>query len=89
MEKEDERSRKERDWWAPPYEMNRVVRIPEAIPELGVEAGDGAVIDSAYNEGRMLFVEIPREGGWTVGFASLEVLPDGSLHLVGYSTLTN
>ena len=81
---------KETGWDAPPYEMNRVVRIPQAIPELGVEAGDGGVIDFARerSDGTILLnVEIPKDGGYSVGFATILVLADGSLQLVSYTRL--
>ncbi len=80
----------ETGWDAPPYEMNRVMRIPQAIPELGVEAGDGGVIDFAHErpDGTILLnVEIPKNGGYSVGSATILVLADGSLQFVSYTRL--
>jgi hypothetical protein len=75
-------------WDASPYEMNRVVRIPTAVPELGVEPGDRGVVAHVWDGGRMLDVEIPKLGGVSAGFVDLEVSPDGSTYVVGYSTLS-
>lgn len=36
------------------------VEIPSAVPELGVKAGDRGVIVTAWDDGRMLDVEIPK-----------------------------
>lgn len=65
------------------------VRIPENVPDLGVVAGDAGVISSVWDGGRMLDVEIPKEGGVSAGFVDLEVRPDGSTKVVGRSTLRN
>jgi hypothetical protein len=65
------------------------VRIPENVTELGVAAGDAGVISSVWDGGRMLDVEIPKEGGVSAGFVDLEVRLDGSTKVVGYSTLRN
>ena len=78
-------------WDAPPCEMNRIVRIPEAVPELGVEPGDSGVIDCAHDlgDGKLLLnVEVPKDGGVSAGFLDVEVLPEGSLRVVGYSRLS-
>ncbi len=72
---------------APPYEMNRVVRIPEAIPELGMEAGDAGVIDSVH-DGRILFVEVPKPGGISAGFVTIEIGADGPERVMDYSRLS-
>lgn len=54
------------------YRALDVVPIPEAIPELGVEAGDLGVVDFVYDEGRGLHVEIAHKDGTTAGFVQLE-----------------
>ncbi len=77
-------------WDAPPYETNRVIRIPTAVPELGVESGDGGVIDIAYR-GRsgnlVLLVEVPKDGGTSAGLLDVEVLPGGSLRVLNHTVL--
>ena len=85
----DERENPEESGWdAPPYEMNRVVRIPEAIPELSVEAGVAAVIDSVYDDGRMLLVDVSGPEAPCDALIHIEVPPEGSaLSVVGYSKL--
>ncbi len=81
----------ESKWDAPPYEMNRVVRIPEAIPELGLEAGDGAVIHSVreVGGGTRLLAEVSGPEAPCDAIIYIEVLPDHTLRLVGYSKLSD
>lgn len=69
------------------YKMLDSVPIPEAIPELGIEAGTMGVVDSVYDEGRMLLVEVPRPGGTSVGLVDIRVDPGGVTRVVGYSRL--
>jgi hypothetical protein len=70
------------------YRELDTVRIPEDVPELGVAAGDAGVISAVWADGRMLDVEVPREGGASAGFVDLEVRSDGSTKVVGYSKLS-
>lgn len=68
------------------YRELDAISIPEAVPELGVEAGDSGVIEAVYDDGRMLSVEVPRDDGTSVGFVDIEVGPE--LHVVSYSPLS-
>ena len=64
------------------YKELESVEIPEAVPELGVKAGDRGVIATVWDGGRMLDVEVPKPGGTSAGFVDIEVLPDGAPHCV-------
>lgn len=68
------------------YKMLDVVRIPESIPEAGVEAGDVGVVDSVYHEGEMLLVEVSQQDGSVMALLDIKVLPDGALSVVSYTT---
>lgn len=69
------------------YKELETVEIPEDVPELGVKAGTPGTIATVYDGGRMLDVEVGREDGTSAGFVDLKLEDDGTLHLVGYSTL--
>jgi hypothetical protein len=86
----DERSYRERERWAPPYEELRSVRIPEAIPELAIEAGDTGCIDSVYalEDGTLaLLVDVSGPGAPCGALKDVEVLPDGRSRVAGFSRL--
>ena len=67
------------------YETSDVIRMPEPIEELGIEAGRVGVVDCVYDEGRMLLVEVPRPDGTTIGFVDIRTEPEP--HVVGYSAM--
>lgn len=46
-------------------------------------------VAAVYGDGRMLDVEIGREDGTSAGFVDLKVEDDGTLRLVGHSTLSS
>ena len=69
------------------YRELDIVPIPEEVPALGVEAGTPATVDTVYAGGRMLSLEIGREDGSSAGFVDLEVEADGTLRVVGYSSI--
>lgn len=69
------------------YKELEVLPIPASIPDLGIEAGVTAVIDSVYDDGRMLLVEISGPEAPTDALIDIEVSPDGALSVVGYSTI--
>jgi len=71
------------------YRELDTVEIPEDVPGLEVARGDTGVISAVWDGGRMLDVEVPREGGTSAGFVDLEVLPDGSTKVVGHSRLSS
>ncbi len=52
-----------------------IIRIPEDVPELGIEAGHYGYIDAIYDGGRMLFVEIRGDYGRPIGFVDVRVHP--------------
>lgn len=68
------------------YEMLDVVQVPESIPEAGVKAGDIGVVDSVYDEGEMLLVEVSQQDGSVMALLDIKVKPDGALSIVSYST---
>jgi hypothetical protein len=70
------------------YRELEVVAIPESVPEFGIEAGTMGTIATVYADGRMLDVEVSKEGA-TVGFADLKVADDGSLGLVAFTPITS
>lgn len=81
---------KESKWGAPPYEPNRVVRIPESIPELGFEPGEGGCIDSVYSleDGTsILLVEVSGPEAPCDALINVLAMPDGALRVVSYSRL--
>ena len=63
------------------------VAIPSDVPELGAKAGDRGVIATVWDDGRMLDVEVPKPAGTSAGFVDLEVLPDGTLRVVGHAKM--
>lgn len=67
------------------YYTTDVVAVPESIPEAGVKAGDVGVVDSVYDEGRMMLVEVPRPGGTIAALLDVRVEDDGDLTIVSYS----
>ncbi len=69
------------------YSELDVVPVPVDVPDLGVEAGTTATVDTVYADGRMLSLEIGREDGASAGFVDVEVEEDGSLHVVGFSPI--
>lgn len=69
------------------YEKMDVVFIPEAIPEIGMEAGRAGVVDTVYDGGRMLLVDASSAEGPSA-LVDLRLDEDGSTHVVGYSELS-
>lgn len=69
------------------YRELEMVAIPEAVPELGIEAGALGTIATVYADGRMLDVEVSREDGTAIGFVDLKVAEDGFLSLVAVTPL--
>ena len=78
---------------APPYEPLRSVRIPGSagIPELGIEPGAHACIDSVHERedgGLEILAEISGPDlPVACTFVVLEVLPDGALRMIGYTPM--
>ncbi|MBA3490769.1 MAG: hypothetical protein H0T55_01655 [Rubrobacteraceae bacterium] len=74
------------------YEAFDIVHLPEAVPDAGLEAGQPAVVDSVYDDGRgntMLLAEISRQHeDPTVVLLDIEVKDDGTLKIVSYSTMS-
>ncbi len=69
------------------YSELDVVPVPEDVPDLGVEAGTAATVDTVYADGRMLSLEIGREDGSSAGFVDVEVEESGVLRVVGFSPI--
>jgi len=67
------------------YKELDTIRIPEPIPQIGIRAGDVGVIDSVYDEGRMLHVEVSRTSDGLIALLDIATEPD--LHIVSYSEL--
>lgn len=63
------------------------VEIPEAIPEIGMEAGTPAVVDTVSEDGRRLLADASSPEPPSA-MVDLEVGDDGSLRVVGYLELT-
>ena len=63
------------------------IEIPEAVPELGVEAGGTGVVEAVYAGERTLSVEVPRDDGTSVGFVGIELDRSGAMRVIGYSRL--
>lgn len=59
-----------------------LVPIPEAIPELGVEAGTLGTVDHVYKGGVRADVEISDDDGSTLGYVTLDF--EGAPRVVGY-----
>ncbi len=68
------------------YEKLDAIRIPEPIPEIGVREGDVGVIDSVYDDGKMLHVEVSRTSDDLIALLDISTEPD--LHVMGYSRLS-
>ncbi len=69
------------------YSELDVVPVPEDVPDLGVEAGTPATVDTVYAGGRMLSLEIGREDGSSAGFVDVEVEEGGGLRVVSFSPI--
>lgn len=69
------------------YEKMDVISIPEAIPEIGMEAGRVGVVDTVYDGGRMLLVDASSAHGASA-LVDIRLDEDGSAHVVGYSELS-
>ncbi|MBA3424178.1 MAG: hypothetical protein H0U04_06450 [Rubrobacter sp.] len=67
------------------YKEMDTIRIPESIPQIGIRAGDAGVVDSVYDEGRMLLVEVSRTSDGL--FAILDIATEPDLRIVSYSKL--
>lgn len=67
------------------YKKMDTIRMPEPIPQIGIQAGDAGVVDSVYDEGRMLVVEVSRTSDGLVAILDIATEPD--LHIVSYSKL--
>lgn len=68
------------------YKEMDVVAIPEAIPEIGMEAGRVGVVDRVWAGGKMLHVDASSPTAPSA-LVDLRVEPDGSLCVVGYAEL--
>jgi hypothetical protein len=69
------------------YEAMDMLRLPEPIEELGMEAGTPGVVDTVSDGGRMLLVDVSGPNLPASALVDVEVGDDGSEHVVGYSKL--
>lgn len=67
------------------YEKLDAIRVPDSIPEIGVRAGDLGVVDSVYDDGKMLHVEVSRTSDGLI--ALLDIATEPNLHVVSYSKI--
>lgn len=68
------------------YELFEVVPIPEAIPELGIEAGARGTVVIVYEPGRAVSVEVVDDDGAAIATVDLRMDPGvaGSARVAGY-----
>lgn len=64
------------------YRELEVVPIPQAIPELGIQAGHQGTVAYVYEPGRFVSVEVSRRDGETIAFVDLDLHPEP--HVIGY-----
>lgn len=67
------------------YKELDTVHVSEPIPQIGIRAGDIGIVDSVYDGGRMLLVEVSRTSDGLVALLDIATEPD--LHVVSYSKL--
>lgn len=70
------------------YRELDVVSVPEDIPEIGVRVGDEGTVDTVYDGGRMVSVEMSSEDGRSFAFVDLRLEgPDAEPVIVGYTPI--
>ncbi len=82
-------NREDSKCYAPPYEPLKAVRLPDPIPDIGMEAGTYGCIDRVYDGGKgikMMLVDFSSADGPSA-LVGMEILPDSSLRIVGHSEL--
>lgn len=57
------------------YKELEVVPVPEAVPDLGIEAGFPGTVEHVYQGGYRADLEISREDGETIGFVTVDSRP--------------
>lgn len=72
------------------YRELDVVPVPEDIPEIGVRAGDEGTVDTVYDGGRMVSVEMSSGEGRSFAFVDLRLEgPAGEPVVAGYTPIGN
>lgn len=72
------------------YRELDVVPVPEDIPEIGVRAGDEGTVDTVYDGGRMVSVEMSSEDGRSFAFVDLRLEGlAGKPVVAGYTPIGN
>jgi len=64
------------------YRELDLVPMPEAIPDLGIDAGFLGTVDHVYKGGRRADVEVSDDEGTTLGYVTVEADPEP--HVVAY-----
>lgn len=72
------------------YRELDVVSVPEDIPEIGVRVGDEGTVDTVYDGGRMVSVEMSSEDGRSFAFVDLRLEgSDAEPVVFGYTPIGN
>lgn len=66
------------------YRELDLVPMPEAIPDLGIDAGFLGTVDHVYEGGRKADVEVSDDDGGTLGYVTISADPEP--HVVAFYT---
>lgn len=68
------------------YAELEIIEVPEAVPELGIEAGEEGTVVDVYAGGRLVVVEMNLEDGTSSGLVDIDLEPEP--RVVGHTSFS-